>query len=125
LYKTPEFAYTNAGVCALKIPDVAKAEEYFRQALKINPRFGDALFEMAQLNFNRTNYLPARAYLQRHMEVSQRTSASLWLGIRIERALGDTATADIYAKLLKTDFPNSKETELLLNPEQHGQSSGH
>ena len=124
LYKTPEFAYTNAGICALKIPDVAKAEEYFRQALKVNPRFGNALFEMAQLNFNRANYLSARAYLQRHMEVSPRSSTALWLGVRIESALGDNTTAGSYAKLLKTDFPNSRETELLLNPEQHGQPSG-
>ncbi len=44
LYKTPEFAYTNAGICALKIPDVAKAENYFNEALRVNPRFANALF---------------------------------------------------------------------------------
>jgi type IV pilus assembly protein PilF len=125
LYKTPEFAYTNAGVCALKIPDQAKAEEYFRQALRVNPRFGNALFEMAQLNFNRGNYLPARGFLQRYMEASEHGPAGLWLGVRIERALGDKAAADSYAKVLMTDFPNSRETELLLKPEQHGQSTGH
>lgn len=125
LYKTPEYAYTNAGVCAQRIPDVAKAEEYFRQALRVNPRFGSALFEMAQLNFSRGSHLPARGYLQRHLEVSQRSPAAMWLGVRIERALGDNITADSYAKVLKTDFPSSRETELLLNPEQHGQPSGH
>ncbi len=125
LYKTPEFAYTNAGVCALKVPDVAKAEAYFRKALQVNPRFGNALFEMAKLNFNRGNYLAARGFLQRHLEVSQRSPTAMWLGVRIERALGDKATAESYAKVLMTDFPNASETELLLNPEQHGQSSGH
>lgn len=125
LYKTPEFAYTNAGVCALKIPDAAKAEGYFRQALQVNPRFGNALFEMAQLDFNKGDYLPARGYLQRLMEVSQPSPEALWLGVRIERTLGDHAAAASYAKVLKTDFPNSKETESLLNPEQHGQPAGH
>lgn len=124
LYTTPEFAYTNAGVCALKVPNVAKAEEYFRQALRVDPRFSTALFEMAQLNFDRGDYLPARAYLQRHMEVSQRSPSAMWLGVRIERALGDSTTAHSYAKVLKVDFPNSKETELLLKSEQHGQPSG-
>ncbi len=124
LYKTPEYAYTNAGVCALKIPDVAKAEAYFRQALQVNPRFGNALFELAKLNFNRGNYLSARGYLQRHLEVSQRSPAAMWLGVRIERALGDKTTAESYAKVLMTDFPNAGETHLLLNPEQHGQPSG-
>lgn len=125
LYKTPEFAYTNAGICALKVPDAAKAEEYFRKALQINPLFGSALFEMAQLSFNKGSYLPARAYLQRYLEAAQRTPAAMWLGVRIERALGDSTTARSYEKVLKTDFPNSRETELLLKPEQHGQFSGH
>ncbi len=80
---------------------------------------------MAQLNFNRGNYLSARAYIQRHMEVSQHSASAMWLGVRIERALGDNTAAASYAKVLVTDFPNSKETELLLKPEQHGQHSGH
>lgn len=125
LYKTPEFAYTNAGVCAMKIPDEVKAEGYFRQALQANPLFGSALLEMARLNFNKGNYLPARGYLQRHTEVARKSPAAMWLGVRIERALGDNVTAESYAKALKTDFPNSRETALLLNPEQHGQPSGH
>ncbi len=124
LYKTPEFAYTNAGICALRVPDEAKAEQYFRQAVRINPQFGDALYELAQLNFNKQRYLPARAYLQRHLEAAQHSAAALWLGVRIERALGDNQAAANYAKLLKTNFPNSKETELLLGAEHHGQSSG-
>ena len=125
LYKTPEFAYTNAGICALKVPDAVKAEEYFRQALRVNPLFGRALFEMAQLNYNRGSYLPARGYLQRHLDAAPRSPSAMWLGVRIERALGDNTTAESYAKVLKTDFPNSRETELLLKPEQHGQPSGH
>ncbi len=125
LYKTPEFAYTNAGVCALKIPDMAKAELYFRQALHVNPHFGDALYEMALLKFNTGNYLPARAYIERHMAVSQHSPAALWLGVRIERALDDNTAANSYAKILMTDFPNSSEAELLMKPEQHGQPSGH
>lgn len=124
LYKTPEFAYTNAGVCALRIPDEAKAEAYFRQAIEVNPRFGDALYQLAVLNFNRQRYLPARAYLQRHLEASANSAAALWLGVRVERALGDKRAAADYAKLLKTNFPNSRETELLLNPGSHGQPAG-
>jgi len=124
LYKTPEFAYTNAGICALRVPDEAKAEQYFRQAVQINPQFGDALYELAQLNFNKKRYLPARAYLQRNMEATQYNASVLWLGVRIERALGDNDTAAKYAKLLQTNFPNSKEAELLLGTEQNGQSSG-
>lgn len=124
LYKTPEFAYTNAGVCALHVPDEAKAEQYFRKAVEANPQFGNALYELAQLNYNKKNYLPARAYLQRHLEAAPHSAAALWLGVRIERALGDKSAVADYARLLKTNFPNSKEVELLLGAEPHGQSSG-
>lgn len=124
LYRTPQFAYTNAGVCALRVPDEAKAEQYFLQAIRLNPQFSSALYELAQLNFNKQRLLPARAYLQRYLEAADYNAAVLWLGIRIERGLGDTATAANYAKLLTTNFPDSKEASMLLDAEQHGQPAG-
>ena len=37
----------------------------------------------------------------------------LWLGVRVERRLGDQAAADRYAKELKERFPTAEETLLL------------
>ncbi len=55
LYDTPEVAYTNAGICARRIPDLSKAEEYFRLALERNPFYPQALLQMLSL----THQIPA------------------------------------------------------------------
>ena len=113
LYETPEVAITNAGTCALNNghPDVA--ETYFKQALNKNPRIPTALQQMTQLSYSSGNYLSARGYLQRYLEVSKHTPASLWLGIQIEQQLGDENTLSSYALLLRNNFPDSREAGLL------------
>lgn len=118
LYPTPEIAHTNAGICALRVPDKAKAEEHFRRAVKVNPRYREALFELAKLNFDQERYLPARAYLQRYLDLAPRSADSLWLGVRIERKLGNKDAAASYALLLKSNFPDSEETRWLLESER-------
>lgn len=114
LYQSPERAYANAGVCMKLAGDYDKAERYLRKALQINPKIPQALIAMSELSYDKDRYLAARAYLQRYLEVAPHTSQSLWLGVRIERELGDKNTASSYALLLKSNYPDSRETQLLL-----------
>ena len=113
LYETPEIAIANAGTCALLEGDIEKAEKYFRQALERNPEIPTALLQMCQLSYDQANYLSARGYLQRYLGVAKHTPSSLWLGIRIERALGDTDAEASYTLLLRNNFPDSEEARLL------------
>lgn len=113
-YRTPELAYENAGRCAFRNGDVEKAETYFRNALKMNPNMPNSLFQMAMLNFERGNFLGARAYIQRCMDAAPASPQVLWLAVRIERELRDKTAASKYAKQLKNDFPDAKETNLLI-----------
>ena len=113
LYESPEISLTNAGTCALQNNSPEKAEVFLRQALEKNPRVPVALIQMAQLSYDQGNYLSARGYLQRYLEIASHTATSLWLGIQIEQQLGDKNIVSSYALLLKNNFPNSKEAELL------------
>lgn len=113
LYETPEIAIANAGTCALRQGEKEKAEKYFRRALNRNPKIPTALLQMSELSYGQGNSLSARGYLQRFLEVSKHTPASLWLGIRIEKALGDRNTEASYKLLLRNNFPDSNETRLL------------
>jgi type IV pilus assembly protein PilF len=108
-YPTPALALTNAGLCAMRIPDEEMAEKYFRQALELDPKYPPALLQMAKLSFSRSNYLSARAYLQRFQESGRPTPESLWLGIRTEYALDDHQAWGNYALSLKNTFPDSPE----------------
>lgn len=105
--------YTNAGTCAKKV-DLARAEGYLRRALQENPQFPDALLQLATVTYEQGNALQARAFLERYLAATKPSAAGLWLGVRIEQSLGDTAAARKYADQLRQQFPDSVEMGLLL-----------
>ncbi|HET7569788.1 MAG TPA: type IV pilus biogenesis/stability protein PilW [Gammaproteobacteria bacterium] len=112
-YDTPEAAYTNAGVCLLKIGKQDRAEADFRLALKAQPDYPDALWQLARLSFDEGKHLPARAFLQRFMAHNRQPHAEvLWLAARNERALGDRDQARKFAAELIAKFPRSAEARL-------------
>ncbi len=118
LYKTPEIAYLNAGNCARNGGKLKEAEDSYRRALKASPRFGAALFQMADLEFSQNEFMSARAFLERYQSVARVSASSLWLAIRIERGLGNARAANDYARRLKDDYPSSPETRALLELER-------
>jgi len=118
LYQTPEVALSNAGVCERNAGHLDVAERYFRRATDLRPQFGEGWLQLADVNFERNNYAAAREYLQRHLNLVRVSSTALWLGLRIERALGNTKQVEIYVRRLKTEFPNADETRLLIEQER-------
>ena len=118
LYSAPEIALNNAGICAMEAGDLPAAEAYFRDALQLNPRIPQALLRMSIISYDLERFLPARAYLQRYLEVGTHTAESLWLGIRIERELGDKDALASYSLQLEKNFPDSNETRLLLESQE-------
>lgn len=112
-YKRSYEAYENAGLCVERIPDRKKAEQYFRRALEINPVLPTSLFNMAQMSFDEGEYLKARAFLQRYHAVVSPSPQTLFLAVRVERALDDTAAAERFSRQLSSDFPKSEEAKKL------------
>jgi type IV pilus assembly protein PilF len=113
LYETPDKPYVNAGICSLKRQDDKSAEEFFLKALKLNPKQPQALLALANLYF-RGNDLPnARAQLLPYMKTQTPSAEALWLGVRIERKLGDKNSLESYAEMLRQRFPLSKEAQAL------------
>lgn len=108
----------NLGVCLRAAGNTTKAAEYFRKALQADAKSPIALLGMAELNHGAGNSLSARAYLQRYNEVGPHTPESLWLGVRVERALGNKGAAGSYGLLLKNRFPDSEEAGRYLRSEQ-------
>ncbi len=113
LNQMPEVALTNAGICMQKSEQLVKAEEYYRKALELNRDLADALIRMAQISQEQGNALSARGFLQRYLANAKPTAQSLWLGIQIERELGDTNAVSSYVLMLKNNFPDSREAGLL------------
>ena len=109
LYKRAWVPLTNAGSCALREGDDAKAEGFFRQALEDNPKFAPALSEMLTLSFKQQHYFRVRAFLQRYLEVAEHRPETLWIGIQAEKKLGNLDAVASYILLLRNKFPDSKE----------------
>ena len=112
-YSVPGLPLTNAGLCAKRIPDMVKAEVFFRQALEKDASFAPALLQMGNISYSNGNYMSARGYMQRFQEVAAHTPESLWLVIRNEYALKDHQAWGNYAVMLRNNFPDSDETRSL------------
>lgn len=114
LYDTPALAYENAAMAAQQRSYPEKAKEYYRKALQIQPQLPTSLYQLAQISFEEGRYRQAREYFRQYESVAQQqTPQSLWLGIRIERELGDQDAVSSYALQLRQRFPDSGEAKLL------------
>ena len=60
LYRTPEAAYTNVGVCLHTAHRDEEAESAFRRALAARPDFAEAAYQLADLELQRGRALEAR-----------------------------------------------------------------
>lgn len=116
LYATPEKSFVNAGLCARDRGDDAGAAQYFERALAVQPLQPQALYQLADLAFKRGDVPQARVYLTRLNKSGVALSAeALWLALRIERRTGDRDAEANYGLQLRRNFPNSRETQALLN----------
>lgn len=113
LYSKPEQAMANAGVCAEMKGDLALAEANLNKSLKLVPDNPNALIQLASLHFRQGRLNDAQRLLGRHAELSPPSAQSLWLGVRLERKLGDRSQEAAYGLQLRKRFPDSAEARQL------------
>lgn len=105
-YRTPEVALSNAGTCELDTGNQEKSELYLRKALEYRADYSAALLPLAQIHYNKGEFLNARAFLQRFEAVTDENVQSLLLGFRIEGVLGDEVRAEYYRGMLLSLNPD-------------------
>jgi len=109
-----EITLTNAGVCVMQQPDLARAETYFRSALEHRANYGEALIQLSLLKVSQNDYLGARAFLQRYLGGNLPTPDVLYLGMQIEDKLGDERARVEYSNRVLREFPQSPEAKRIL-----------
>lgn len=114
LYPFPERAMVNAGQCAEMKGDLPLAEANLQKALKLQPDNANALVKLAGLHFRQGRLAETQRLLTRYTELAPATAESLWLGVRLERKLGDRAQEAAYGLQLRKHFPDSEQTRRLL-----------
>lgn len=118
LNRTPEVAYTNAGLCMRGAARYDEAQRYFQKALGVRRDARDALVQLAELHLDRGQAAEARIYLHRLLDGAPATAEALWLGVRVEKALGNRGAAETYAKRLMTEYPSAEQTRALIASER-------
>jgi type IV pilus assembly protein PilF len=78
-------AYENAGLCALKIPDMNQALNYFNHAILQDANRPVSLMNAAELEFKKGNYAAARERLNEYLLVAPATRQTDGLAARLRR----------------------------------------
>jgi type IV pilus assembly protein PilF len=113
LYRTPESAYTNAGVCLRAGNKLDLAAQQFLNALVARPNYAEAAYQLIDLEFTRQDLKAARAQLDRYLGAFDATPDLLLIGVRLTRAQGDRVTAERFARKLRLDFPSTDQARAL------------
>lgn len=113
LYAAPWRSYSAAGLCSLRADNVKQADEFFQRALRLEPDEPTSLLKLAGIRYRQGRYEEARRLITRYNKMMEPNAESLWLGVRVERRVGDRVTERAYAEQLRRRFPGSPEYRAL------------
>jgi type IV pilus assembly protein PilF len=116
LYRTPELAYTNAGVCLRRAKRLDEANNAFERALQIRPNLAEAQFQWADLAIERGELAKAREQVDKYLANYEATPDLLLTGVRVTRAQGDRVAEEKYTRRLRVEFPASQQFRSLIGP---------
>ena len=112
LYTQKAKPLQNSGVCSIKMGDPVAAEEYFRRSFEIDPTGSVSAYNLASIYYERKDLPRARFYVAQVNNGQEPTPASLWLGIRIERRLGNRTNQVALESQLERLFADSREAQM-------------
>jgi type IV pilus biogenesis/stability protein PilW len=100
--------YSNAARCAMLLYP-QRAENYLRTALTTDRDNPVLMVQMADLAYRQQQYLQARVFLERSMELTPATPTMLYLLSKTEAQLGNIAMSRQYRAQLVELYPQSEE----------------
>ena len=92
---------------------VAEAENVLRRALSVNPNSVTAAYNLSLLAYREKRLDEARALIRRVMQLPNPGSEALFLGMCIERKLGDRPSEASYVSQLRNRYPDSAEARAI------------
>ncbi len=113
LYRTPDISLANAGKCAAASGDPVRAAEFYKRALAIAPNNTVASYNLALLAYRERNFTDARVYMKRVMQQNNPSAEALYLGMCVERKMGDKQSEASYVSQLHNRYPDSAETKAI------------
>ena len=113
LYRTPEMAYTNAGVCLRAAKRYEEATNAFAHALQIRPTLAEAVYQSVDLQMEQGHTPEGRAQLDKFLTTNDATADLLLLGVRMSRTMNDRVAEEKYIRRLRVEFAGSEQLRSL------------
>lgn len=117
LFTSPGKALTNAGLCSLMASDDRQAEDYLFQALRLDRENAAALFWLADLAYRDKRYPEALQRIKGLHALGEPSAASAWLGLRIDRKLGDREGEARYMGIMRRKYRETPEFQKMTRGE--------
>lgn len=116
-YSERSRVFENLGLAYQRLDQPEQAKASFERALRLNSRQPMALLEMARIEFDSQNYVPAWQYYLGFTQLSSQDASSLWLGVQLARRFSDHNRAASYALQLRRLYPATPEARALAESE--------
>lgn len=104
-------AYENAGLCALRIPDLKQAKYYFVKAIEQDPSRATSLTDLAAICYKDKDYTNAYNYLNQLFKIAQPTPPTLLLAAQTAQQLKLRKDVIQYVRQLEQNYPNSPQAK--------------
>lgn len=116
-YSERSRVFENLGLAYRRLDRTEDAKVHFERALRLNSRQPMALLELARIEFDQQNYVPAWNYYLSFTQLSAQNASSLWLGVQLARRFNDHNRAASYALQLRRLYPATPEARALAESE--------
>lgn len=109
VYGGQAITYTTKGVCQLLMGQRSEAQGSFSRAYELDPGNPIAAFNLSQLLFQRGEDARAQFIIRRLNNSELANAETLWLGIKIERRMGNSVVVEQLAQQLGRRFADSSQ----------------
>lgn len=113
LYQQPWVAATNAAVCLRGEKRDSDAQRYLERAVALNPLYVDAVVYLSDLQIDQGKPEAAFKTAQNFLGSGKKSADVLVVAIRASVAQHECGSAQLYARQLARDFPNSAQAAQL------------
>ncbi|MEO7152913.1 MAG: type IV pilus biogenesis/stability protein PilW [Burkholderiaceae bacterium] len=113
-YRDSPRTLLTQGMCMVSAGRLAEAEQALSRSVDLDPGNPRTAVELSDLLYRRGEYLRARGLIRRVNDTPDLASPrTLWLAVRIESRLGNTSAVQDLGRMLRSRFPDSRETAAL------------
>lgn len=101
----------SQGVCRAYAGQLVESERSLTRAYEIDPSNASTAVNLAEVLYRRGEYERARFYIRRiNAQPSVANAQTLWLAMRIENRMSNSAGVQDFGRQLRSRFPNAPET---------------